>query len=233
MPKEETKVAVERNLVYGAQAREAVAAKKGEAPLSSREADPHKLAQRLKQVEYGYNTLGYHNYRKEVPKAERTPAQPKTPERTKVMSKRAWEGLIRKWRRQLHEWDPQELQGVRGAGAAAHARAADDAADVNGNEAAADAASVATTRGARCSPSDDDDDGLVACRPPSDEDEDNSAGPMSLAGTPEKAAAPPSAAPGEAAACAREGGGGPAAGVAKPRDLAHDCFGDFAPEGQS
>lgn len=23
-------------------------------------------------------------------------------------SKRRWDGLIRKWRRQLHEWDPQE-----------------------------------------------------------------------------------------------------------------------------
>ncbi|KAG8460459.1 hypothetical protein KFE25_013109 [Diacronema lutheri] len=240
MPKDSASANAERNLVYGA-AREAVAAKKGEAPIGSREADPHKLSQRLKQVEYGYNTLGYTNYLKAVPKQQRTAAQPRTPDRTKVMSKRAWEGLIRKWRRELHKWDPMELQGVKGdGGAAARARTGEDAAGEDAADGAADAASVATTRGAaRATASDDDDDGLIACRPPSD-DEDDGPGPMSVVTTPAKAAPParaaraaaddePAAGPG-----ASKGAAGTAAGSTPasdpPCDLNHDCYADFTPD---
>lgn len=232
MPKEENKPAVERNLVYGSQARETVAAKKGVASAGSRETDAHKLAQRLKQVEYGYNTLGYTNYRKAVPKAERKAEHPRTPERTKVMSKRAWEGLIRKWRRQLHEWDPKELQGVRGAGAP-HARAGGDAAEDSTIDTGNDAASVATTRGAMCSGSDDDDDGLVACRPPADEDE-GAAAPMSLVNTPQKSVPPPRMRAPLGEICEKKDGEvGRTPETDTPRDLNDDCYGDFTPEAQS
>ena len=36
-----------------------------------KETDPHKLAQRQKQIDYGKNTLGYQNYARAWPRRER------------------------------------------------------------------------------------------------------------------------------------------------------------------
>eukprot|EP01120_Amphizonella_sp_Union-15-10_P010261 TRINITY_DN4086_c0_g1_i1.p1 TRINITY_DN4086_c0_g1~~TRINITY_DN4086_c0_g1_i1.p1 ORF type:complete len:339 (+),score=65.30 TRINITY_DN4086_c0_g1_i1:83-1099(+) len=69
------------------------------------ETDDRRLEQRQKQIEYGYNTEGYKNYMLLVPKTRRRDGMPKTPEKKQKCSKRSWDGQIRKWRRQLHEWD--------------------------------------------------------------------------------------------------------------------------------
>jgi hypothetical protein len=86
-----------------------------------RESDPRRLEQRLKQVDFGKNTIGYDNYSEAVPRAERVRAfqrgwHPRTPDHTVARSKRSWDGIVQKWRRQLHLWDdlPAEDSIARG-----------------------------------------------------------------------------------------------------------------------
>eukprot|EP01129_Flabellula_baltica_P009378 TRINITY_DN3820_c0_g1_i2.p1 TRINITY_DN3820_c0_g1~~TRINITY_DN3820_c0_g1_i2.p1 ORF type:complete len:210 (+),score=33.04 TRINITY_DN3820_c0_g1_i2:245-874(+) len=64
----------------------------------SRELTPHKLSQRQKQIDYGYNT-----------KDKRRREHPRTPNKHQMCSKRSWDGQIRKWRRELHAFDPPEI----------------------------------------------------------------------------------------------------------------------------
>ncbi|GBG00250.1 hypothetical protein Rsub_12894 [Raphidocelis subcapitata] len=76
------------------------------------ETDPVRLAQREKQVMYGKNTQAYQNYVRMVPRHKRKlrgkDADPQTPDIKLKASKRCWAGLVRKWRRSLHAFDPQE-----------------------------------------------------------------------------------------------------------------------------
>jgi len=72
---------------------------------SSPQSEQHRLEQRQKQIDYGYQTEGYKCYIQQVPKHQRTRGMPKTPEKNQKCSKRSFDGQIRKWRRQLHEWD--------------------------------------------------------------------------------------------------------------------------------
>eukprot|EP00953_Heterococcus_sp_UTEX-ZZ885_P002128 1661-Heterococcus_DN1.PRE.1 len=61
------------------------------------------------QISKGKNTAGYDRYCKLVPKAERSTdsaEHPQTPNPHVKRSKRAFEGLLTVWRRQLHAWDP-------------------------------------------------------------------------------------------------------------------------------
>lgn len=73
------------------------------------ETDPVVLSRRQKQIDYGKNTLGYDNYIKKVPKRERGPDDPKTPNKYVQYSRRAWDGLIRQWRLKLHKYDPVDV----------------------------------------------------------------------------------------------------------------------------
>eukprot|EP01121_Diplochlamys_sp_Union-15-3_P002501 TRINITY_DN1220_c0_g1_i2.p1 TRINITY_DN1220_c0_g1~~TRINITY_DN1220_c0_g1_i2.p1 ORF type:complete len:111 (+),score=17.62 TRINITY_DN1220_c0_g1_i2:555-887(+) len=70
-----------------------------------KETNPHRLEQRQKQIDYGYNTEGYRNYTTHIPKNKRKKGMLKTPDKLQKCSKRSWDGQIRKWRRQLHLWD--------------------------------------------------------------------------------------------------------------------------------
>ncbi|KAK9914794.1 hypothetical protein WJX75_000623 [Coccomyxa subellipsoidea] len=79
-----------------------------------KETDPHRLEQRLRQITYGKNTLGYASYTKAIPKEKRRRPKkgeenthPTTPDIHQMCSKRAFDGQVRKWRRQLHFWDPK------------------------------------------------------------------------------------------------------------------------------
>lgn len=69
------------------------------------ETDEHRLAQRVKQIEYGKRTQGYVNYIAQVPRKQRGASDPRTPDTTQRCSKRAWDGQVRKWRRLLHAFD--------------------------------------------------------------------------------------------------------------------------------
>ncbi|XP_052903055.1 histone RNA hairpin-binding protein isoform X1 [Anopheles moucheti] len=70
------------------------------------ETDEAVLVRRQKQIDYGKNTLGYENFIKQIPKHERTNEHPTTPQKNLKYSRRAWDGLIRVWRKQLHCFDP-------------------------------------------------------------------------------------------------------------------------------
>jgi len=67
--------------------------------------DPTRLAQRQKQVDYGKNTLAYERYAREVPRSERGKGCPWTPDIGEPNSKRAFDGKLKAWRRDLHEWE--------------------------------------------------------------------------------------------------------------------------------
>jgi len=69
-----------------------------------------RLKQRQKQIDLGKKTLGYQRYADFVPRNKRKPWHPKTPDRTKICSKRSWDGMVRKWRRMLHRYDPPALK---------------------------------------------------------------------------------------------------------------------------
>ncbi|XP_053698588.1 histone RNA hairpin-binding protein [Sabethes cyaneus] len=73
------------------------------------EKDVAILVRRQKQIDYGKNTLGYDNYLKQVPRDQRTKDHPKTPPKHIKYSRRAWDGLIKVWRKQLHCFDPNGI----------------------------------------------------------------------------------------------------------------------------
>ncbi|CAK1580342.1 unnamed protein product [Parnassius mnemosyne] len=70
------------------------------------EIDPTVLQRRQKQIDYGKNTVGYHNYIKDVPIDKRTKEDPKTPDKYTKYSRRSWDALIKIWRIKLHQYDP-------------------------------------------------------------------------------------------------------------------------------
>lgn len=81
------------------------------------ETDKRRLQVRQKQVDFGKNTLGYQCYLEQIPKHMRhcTPGplkvNPATPDIRQICSKRSFDGQIRKWRRDLHYWDPTGEEG--------------------------------------------------------------------------------------------------------------------------
>jgi hypothetical protein len=75
----------------------------------ARETDDKRLAARQKQLDIGKNTVGYQKYLESTPHVDRRKGDPRTPDKHQVCSKRSWDGQVRKWRRQLHFYDPDEV----------------------------------------------------------------------------------------------------------------------------
>jgi len=48
-----------------------------------------------------------------VTKEQRKPEHPRTPKKTQGCSKRSWDGQLKKWRRDLHLWDPDNLEAFK------------------------------------------------------------------------------------------------------------------------
>lgn len=65
-----------------------------------------RILSREKQIIYGKATIGYSEYLRLVPYKERSATQPRTPNINLQCSKRCWDGLVARWRRQLHAFDP-------------------------------------------------------------------------------------------------------------------------------
>ncbi len=74
-------------------------------PKDKKESDARRLAQRQKQIAFGHNTLGYKIFMALPPEA-RIHGTPREPEIYQICSKRSWDGQVRKWRRELHAYDP-------------------------------------------------------------------------------------------------------------------------------
>ncbi|GAB4822709.1 hypothetical protein N2152v2_009755 [Parachlorella kessleri] len=92
----------------------------GRGKPAGRETDPHRIAQRQKQIDLGKNTLGYQRYRQQVPRDKRRARQdPGTPDVYQIASKRSFDGQVKKWRRMLHEWDPRDEAAQENAEASA------------------------------------------------------------------------------------------------------------------
>ncbi len=65
------------------------------------------------QLTENSNPTGYDRYTHLLHRNKRRLVDPHTPDVYKKMSKRAFEGLCREWRRKLHEWDePTDERGI-------------------------------------------------------------------------------------------------------------------------
>lgn len=75
--------------------------------MPDRETDQAKIQQRLKQIGFGKNTVGYDNYIRAVPESKRKgyAEHPRTPDAYEKVSKRMFDGRIKAWRRAIHKWD--------------------------------------------------------------------------------------------------------------------------------
>jgi hypothetical protein len=68
------------------------------------EKDPHRLAQRQKQIALGKNTLCYDAFIQAVPREARMREHPTTPVIHQVTSKRGFDGQVKRWRRMLFDF---------------------------------------------------------------------------------------------------------------------------------
>ncbi|KAG7351791.1 histone RNA hairpin-binding domain containing protein [Nitzschia inconspicua] len=73
----------------------------------------HKIRQRQKTIAKGKNTIGYDEYRKQVPLHKRhkfSMETPSTPDPTLDIPNKQWNGMVKAWRIALHKYDPVDLQ---------------------------------------------------------------------------------------------------------------------------
>ena len=68
-----------------------------------------RFMQREKQIELGKATKGYQTYMRTVSKDKRTPQDPQTPNSREMCSKRQFDGKLHKWRKGLHQYDPDAM----------------------------------------------------------------------------------------------------------------------------
>lgn len=85
--------------------------------LKNTECDVETLKKRQKLINYGKVTQEYKNYTESITKNKRKTYHPRTPNKFRKCSRRKFDGLIKKWRKQLHMWDetPEKLEAVAAA----------------------------------------------------------------------------------------------------------------------
>lgn len=73
--------------------------------VASLESDAERLRKRQKLVNFGKVTDEYKRYVLEVPRKERKPFHPRTPNKFRKCSRRKFDGQVKKWRKLLHVWN--------------------------------------------------------------------------------------------------------------------------------
>ncbi|KAL3321257.1 hypothetical protein Ciccas_000055 [Cichlidogyrus casuarinus] len=68
-----------------------------------------ELRRRQRDIDRGKITEKYMEYVYAVPKPEREPWHPQTPNKFRIVSRRAWDGMIKKWRKHLHNFEDREF----------------------------------------------------------------------------------------------------------------------------
>lgn len=89
---------------------------RGETPFPSKEeimntleTDLDVIARRKKQIGYGKNTKAYTKYLETVPKKSRVKGvHPMTPDKYKKLSRRSFDALVKRWKRDIATWGPDE-----------------------------------------------------------------------------------------------------------------------------
>uniref|UniRef100_A0A0X3PED7 Histone RNA hairpin-binding protein RNA-binding domain-containing protein n=1 Tax=Schistocephalus solidus TaxID=70667 RepID=A0A0X3PED7_SCHSO len=78
----------------------------GELELERRQLE---LLRRQRDIDMGKVTERYAEYVLTIPKPERQKHHPRTPNKFRTVSRRAWDGMIRKWRKHLHYFDSPDF----------------------------------------------------------------------------------------------------------------------------
>lgn len=86
---------------------------KGPAPNVLSEGE--RLSRRIGDIALVKGGAAYLKYITAVPKPTRTRAQPRTPNPHKQWSKRGWDGLMKKWKKQLYEFDSSQRSDATSA----------------------------------------------------------------------------------------------------------------------
>jgi len=72
------------------------------------ETDLVVLARRQKQIDFGKSTMAYKRYIAKVDRRSRVYPMPQTPDKNRVLSRRHWDGAVKLWKLQIHDWDKKE-----------------------------------------------------------------------------------------------------------------------------
>lgn len=80
--------------------------------VKNMETDAECLRKRQKKINLGKVTPEYQRYILEVNKGKRRSYHPRTPNKFRRCSRRKFDGLIKKWRKQLHMWD-EDPEGLK------------------------------------------------------------------------------------------------------------------------
>ncbi|BHF73136.1 hypothetical protein SprV_0401621200 [Sparganum proliferum] len=78
----------------------------GELELERRQME---LLRRQRDIDMGKVTERYAEYVLTIPKPERQKHHPRTPNKFRTVSRRAWDGMIKKWRKHLHYFDSPDF----------------------------------------------------------------------------------------------------------------------------
>lgn len=83
--------------------------------LKNLENDTETLRKRQKRINFGKVTSEYQRYILALPRKQRQPIHPKTPNKFRKCSRRKFDGQIKKWRKLLHVWDenPELLHEIK------------------------------------------------------------------------------------------------------------------------